>query len=277
MRATLFDLSARDRLRIEGADAAAFLNRLLTLDVLHLEVGCGARTFLLSSTGRVEACFHLLRTGEERFLAECGAGHGAEVCAQLDRYHFGERITFVPCDDLTVFTLQGDGAAELLPEAPSGPWDHVQTELGRVARVDRGGDGYDVWCAAAPTLDAERGDLALLERMRVAAGVPDFPAEYGPHSSPLEVSGTSGVTEQKGCYPGQEVIERTLAIGRPPRKLVRLTVADGVTPGAEVLAGGAKAGVVTSVVGALALALVKRKLEDDSELTCEGHGARFRT
>lgn len=286
--ALLFDLSARDRLRIEGPDAASFLNRLLTIDALRMPVGCGARPFLLEPTGRIVACFHLLRTGDEAFLAECTGGHGADVLGRLDMYHFGERIEFEAAETRTVLSLQGDGATAVLQASgvtpPAEPWDHHEVELDdvavRVARVDRvGTPGYDVWCAvedAAAVGDALRargatdGDAADLERMRVEGGVPDHPAEYGAHSSPLEVSGVSGVTEGKGCYPGQEVVERTLALGRPPRRLVRLALDGEVGVGATLRSADVAAGVVTSVVGHTALALVKRRLEDDVVLEAGG-------
>ncbi len=276
--ATLFDLSARDRLRIEGPDAASFLNRLVTIDVKNMAVGSGALTFLLEPKGRIQACFHLLRISRESFLAECSPGHGAEVCARLDVYLFGEQISFTPCEDLTVLSLQGRGARAMLVAAgikpPEAPWEHLQTELGRVARIDRAGPGFDIWCsdsaALQETLQTRAEGLRALETMRIEAGFPDHPAEYGPHSNPLEVSDRTGITEGKGCYPGQEVIERTLALGRPPRKLVRLVLEGEVVAGVAVLDGDKTVGVVTSVAGRAALALVKRKLETSDGLLCEG-------
>ncbi len=291
--AFLFDLSARDRLRIEGPDAPSFLHRLLTIDALGMPVGSGARPFLLEANGRINACFHLLRTGEDAFLAECTGGHGADVLQRLDMYHFGERIEFVAIESQTVLSVQGPGATVVLEAAgltpPAEPWAHHEADLAavhvRVARVDRaGGHGYDVWCAATEADavgDALRaggavdGDAAALEQMRVAAGVPDHPHEYGPHSSPLEISGTSGVSEGKGCYPGQEVIERTLALGRPPRRLVRLALDGDVSAGEALRTSDAAAGIVTSVAGRTALALVKRRLEDDVALETEA-GVRAR-
>ncbi len=293
MKTASFDLSARDRLRIEGPDAPSFLNRLLTIDARRMEPGAGARTFLLDAKGRIDACFYLLRTGPESYLVECAAGHGAEVLGKLDIYHFGERIEFAPCDDLTVLSIQGPGAVDALSTAgvtpPEAPWAHHEAHLGglavRLVRVDRGGDGVDVWCsdpgAVRAALGLRVGDAAELEAMRVEAGVPAHPNEYGPHSSPLEVSGTSGVTEGKGCYPGQEVVERTLALGRPPRRLARLELDGPVAAGAGLLSGDDAVGTVTSAseteAGVVALALVKRRLDPETTLrTSDGVTGRER-
>ena len=42
--------------------------------------------------------------------------------------------------------------------------------------------------------------------------------------TPLDVGCMGGIVQQKGCYPGQEVIERTIALGRPAKKLVSVSM-----------------------------------------------------
>ena len=63
-----------------------------------------------------------------------------------------------------------------------------------------------------------------LEALRVERGAPRVGFEYTSRYTPLDIEGErlAGVSESKGCYPGQEVIERTLALGKPSRVLVRL-------------------------------------------------------
>ncbi len=289
----VYDLSGRDRVRVEGPDAPAFLNRLLTVDCARMPVGGGSRAFLLNATGRVELCLHLLRVSDEAFLAECSAGHGEEVLGKLDLYHFGERLTFGPAAG-GLLSVHGPGAADTLLGAglpvPPAPYQHVEAAVGgqqiRVARVDReSGPGYDLWCADAAALRsrlvATPGDPGELERRRVLAGVPDHPAEYGPHSTPLEVGGTAGITEGKGCYPGQEVVERTIALGRPARALVRLVLSGEAHPEDTVCLDDEAIGALTSVArddaGTFhALALVKRKhAEHEGPLTCGATEARI--
>jgi folate-binding protein YgfZ len=60
---------------------------------------------------------------------------------------------------------------------------------------------------------------------RVALGAPAHGYEYSSRVTPLDIEPPNAlisITEGKGCYPGQEVIERTLALGRASRQLVRL-------------------------------------------------------
>ena len=76
----------RDVVRIEGPDAATYLQGQLSQDVLGLDVGDSAWTFVLQPQGKVEAWFRLTRVGDEAFLADVDAGFGEAVLARLQRF-----------------------------------------------------------------------------------------------------------------------------------------------------------------------------------------------
>ena len=278
----VFDLSHRDRLVFAGADCAPFLNRLLTYDITTMNPGDGARPFLLDARGRIRATFNLLCVATDEFWVDTAPGTGDALCAALDMYHFGERFEMSPQTGQTAFSVQGAQAYELLGRlgwrVPSAPWRHttVDTDAGqiRIARIDRArGPGYDVYMApeAVPALlktvvdaGAVAGGADALEMLRVEAGRADSPAEFGSHSSPLELDALDGLTDGKGCYPGQEVIERTICLGKPPRKLVSVAVEQAATPGTHLTDGDRNVGTLTSVVRLpdgqwVALALIKRR------------------
>lgn len=285
--AALFDLGERDRVRIVGPDAAGFLDRLLTLAVQALPVGHGSRAFLLDAKGRVRLAFHLLRERDASFLVDAAPGHGPEVVQALDMFHFGEALAFEPIEPgaLGALGLHGaDAGATLdaltLPR-PAAHGAHVSAEgpdgvALTVIRLDRTGQpGYEVLGppgaidalrAGAVAHGAQPSPTALLDAMRIAAGVPGFPGEYGEHATPLDVGTMDGITDAKGCYPGQEVIERTIAIGRPARRLVRVRLDQAVETPAEVKLDGKVIGRLTSVGeldGAVhGLALIKRRHAD---------------
>jgi folate-binding protein YgfZ len=70
------------------------------------------------------------------------------------------------------------------------------------------------------------------------------------------------VSFTKGCYPGQELVERMDSRGSTaPRRLCRVICAPGVQVGDEVVVDGETVGVYTTVVGMIALALIKRGVE----------------
>jgi folate-binding protein YgfZ len=134
-------------------------------------------------------------------------------------------------------------------------------------------------------LEAYVGDRPLagtwaLEALRVAAWRPRFGHENDHRTIPHEVDWLrTAVHLHKGCYRGQETVARVHNLGRPPRRLVMLHV-DGSAnvlpePGTDVMAGEKVVGQVTSSarhyeLGPIALALVKRNLALDLQVTVAG-------
>lgn len=102
------------------------------------------------------------------------------------------------------------------------------------------------------------------EAARIALGWPRLGAEIVPGESIPGGTGLAAVAVdfKKGCYPGQELVERMDSRGaEPPRSLRRVTLPEGTRPGDPVLDGSEPAvevGVVTSVAGTEALAWIKR-------------------
>lgn len=128
------------------------------------------------------------------------------------------------------------------------------------------------------------GELAW-EALRIEAGLPRWACEVDARAIPNELDWLrTGVHLNKGCYPGQETIARTVNLGRPPRRLVQLQLAgwQGQLPevGARVYlpAGdnpaGKVVGAITSVarhweLGNIALALVRRGVPAQAELAVD--------
>ena len=128
-------------------------------------------------------------------------------------------------------------------------------------------------CAAAPTSSGptapapdgvREGTAAELEAARVADGWPAMGAEIVPGETiPAETGVTAvAVDFRKGCYPGQELVERMDSRGAaPPRALRIVDVEPGAAPGDRIVHDGADVGVLTSVAGPVAIALVKRGVD----------------
>jgi folate-binding Fe-S cluster repair protein YgfZ len=66
------------------------------------------------------------------------------------------------------------------------------------------------------------------------------------------------ISYSKGCYIGQEVIQRVKTYSEPPKMLVQLEVADA-GPGEKIASGSEEIGTVTSATPALALGLVRKE------------------
>ncbi len=125
-----------------------------------------------------------------------------------------------------------------------------------LARINR----FKIRVAAETRLGDRRGAPAD-EAARVEMGWPRLGSEIIPGQTiPAGTGVTSlAVSFTKGCYPGQELVERMDSrAAEAPRSLRRLVVDAGASPGDPVLQDGDEVGVLTSVAGTRALGWVKR-------------------
>jgi len=184
-----------------------------------------------------------------------------ELLAAIDQYTFAEKITLQEQPDLQCVWVFGAPAP--LPGAAYA-FSHPASETGdsgltwqSVWAVDIGTWLSRVASGATPLSDSE------LELARLRALRPRLDHEITTAANPLELGMRDAVAENKGCYPGQEVIEKIVALGAPARRLVRIE-GHGPAPseGTPVSANGVEAGTVTSSVaegaGYLALAVVRK-------------------
>ena len=202
---------------LSGRDVTDLTQRLLTLDTRSLAEGSGSRCFLLDARGRVKHHFWLLRERADQLYAICegGRARAEELIDAIDMFIFSEdvRLTLEP---LSCLYLWGGGARDTLDQL---------TQLKRFAMSGHGVSDERLTLISPDQLESTLSALtdggyqavstSQLEALRVCWGAPST-HEYREGVSPLDVS-RDGISEGKGCYPGQEVIERTIAIGRPAR------------------------------------------------------------
>ena len=138
---------------------------------------------------------------------------------------------------------------------------------------------------ALASYDGELAGVAALEALRVEDLRPRLGVDTDGRTIPNETRwlGTA-VHLAKGCYRGQETVARVANLGRPPRRLALLHLdgSDSTLPvtGDAVLLGSREVGRVGTAVrhhelGPVALALVKRQVPDDADLTAGGVAARL--
>ena len=224
----------RDVVRVSGPDALTYLHGQVSQDLLGMAVGDSRWTFLLQPAGRVEVLARVRRTDDDTFVFDVDGGYGEALVARLE-----------PVPD------PGQGGRRAVP------W--------RVIAV-RGVDGVDdlVGPDPVPPEGVRRGHprraRAGSRRRRVAGdGFGDRPGETIPAETGIS---DRAVNFTKGCYPGQELVERMDSRGAAaPRRLRVLAVEEGAEPGDPIVHDGAEVGVLTSVAGARALGLVRRNVE----------------
>ena len=76
----------RDVIEVDGPDAGTYLQGQISQDVLALEVGASAWSFVLAPQGKVDAWFRVTRTSEQSYLLDLDAGFGEAVLARLQRF-----------------------------------------------------------------------------------------------------------------------------------------------------------------------------------------------
>ena len=163
------------------------------------------------------------------------------------------------------FVLEPTGKIEALARVHRSADDRFEldTDAGYgealLARLDR----FKIRVAADTSLRSAAGTRVVTadEHDRIVVGWPRMGAEIVPGETIPGGTGLTGiaVSYTKGCYPGQELVERMDSrAAEAPKSLRRLTVAEGTAPGDPVLDGETEVGVVTSVSGQAALAWIKR-------------------
>jgi aminomethyltransferase len=110
----MFDISHMGQLVAEGANAAPWLNEMLTNNIDKLEVGTGQYTFLLNERGGIIDDLIVYRTAPEEFLLVVNASRVDEDFAWL-RKHLGENGTLANRSaDYGGLAIQGPRVVELL-------------------------------------------------------------------------------------------------------------------------------------------------------------------
>jgi folate-binding protein YgfZ len=125
-------------------------------------------------------------------------------------------------------------------------------------------------CGQAPTYDMLPCGTAALETLRIEAGIPRYGAELGEETLLLEANLTNAVSFTKGCYIGQEIVERSRSRGHVNWKLVGIITSapDPPSPGAKLILEGKEVGEVTSSCASptlqktIALAYVRREVAE---------------
>jgi tRNA-modifying protein YgfZ len=115
--------------------------------------------------------------------------------------------------------------------------------------------------ATVESVSATTGSSDADEDARIAAGWPKMGAEIVPGEAiPAETGLTEvAVSYTKGCYPGQELVERMDSRGSmAPRHLSVLPRRADDAPGSAIVHDGAQIGTITSVGTTQVLAYVKR-------------------
>lgn len=291
--AVLVDRSRRAVITVTGAERNSWLHNISTQHVADLADGTVTENLSLDGQGRVED--HWIQTELDGVTyLDTESWRGEPLTAYLRKMVFWADVVVEPAD-LAVLSLLGPrlvdppvlevlGVVSLPAEMtavalPAGGFlrrmGGPDVELDLVVPRDQVAAWRDRLAAAG----VRAAGVWAYEAHRVAALRPRLGVDTDERTIPHEVGWIgSAVHLDKGCYRGQETVARVHNLGKPPRMLVLVHLdGSGERPatGDPVLAGGRTVGRLGTVVdhvdeGPIALALVKRGLLAETELTIGG-------
>jgi len=292
--AGVIDLSFRSRICLVGADRARYLHGQVTNDVKKLKAGEGCYAAVTTSKGKMESDLNIFCLAEE-LLLDFEPGLTEKITQRLEKYIVADDVQIVDAaPHYGLLSVQGPKAEAvvraigLFTEMPVKPLGSVKISdamVGEIYLVNNarlGVAGFDLFVpnnslgavadklvAAAKALGGGACGWTAFEMARVAAGVPRFGADMDETNLPLECGIESrAIVYNKGCYIGQEVINRVHSFGHVNKELRGLRLADELTVlpmrGDKLFQADKEAGYVTSAVklpggGNIALGYVRRE------------------
>jgi len=294
-RAAILDLSFRGRLCITGADRVRFLHGQVTNDIKRLRAGEGTYAALVSAKGRMESDLnvHFLR---EELLLDFEPGLTETVLHRLEKYIVADDVQVIDVGPLYgLLSVQGPQAAGVIrnsgsfPEIPDGKYQfkHLADPkagdlyLMNLPRV--GTSGFDLFVPlealasvaerlleGGRILAARWAGWEALETARIESGIPRFGVDMDNSNFPQECGiEANAVSYNKGCYIGQEVLNRIHTLGHVNRQLQGLKLAKDLKSlpikGDKLFVEGKEVGSITSAIASpklkqnIALGIVRKE------------------
>lgn len=215
-------------IKASGRDARRYLNNRLSNDLRGLAAGEAALAAALTAQGRVECLFTVFAESGEIFYLVADSGNRQDIVAVLGKYIVADRISLEDIGASGVFlhvAAPREVLAPVLASLGGSCCIRTASRLG-VEGVDLLMVGVDVHVALERFRDACGEGLSVTDYtlLRCKQGQPVFPDEVNDRVILTECGMRHAVSFSKGCYVGQEVIERSDAIGKLPRRLERIRI-----------------------------------------------------
>ncbi len=300
--AGVYDLGWRAFLRCAGRDRVRWLNGMVTNSIKELAENEGCYAFVLNAQGRIQGDLDIYRRSgdpDALWLATDRA-QIEPLLAFVRRYIIMDQVTLDPEDALTSIGIAGPDAAEYLRAAGL-----LSEELSPMHSSEALWQGhraiivsaysplvprYEVWIESHAAVELWKAlttggavpcGANAVEQLRIIEGTPAYGMDIGDRDLPQETNQLRALNFNKGCYLGQEIVERIRSRGSVHRTFSGF-VLTGEPPASKtpVLSGDKVVGELTSIARIsiseagerpLALGFVRREaLESKNALTANG-------
>jgi folate-binding protein YgfZ len=290
--AAIAPLTDRAFLHITGPDATRWLNGMVTNSIQALEPGQGNYNFLLNAQGRIQGDCTIYRTGPTdapEFILETDKHQIETIQTLLDKFIIMDDVELSRALDIDGLIPEQRGLAVLGTEAPRLLLQTIALLNQSLTTLPTSGtmlrdvaDGtpfvifappatttptYEVWCQSGLQLDLIRQNLLSLgtiqlsheaiEAHRILSATPKYGQDIRNTETnkdlPQETAQTHALHFNKGCYLGQEIVERIRSRGQVHRTFTAFTLTGSLpelpAPLEAMLAGQTRpAGEITSAI-----------------------------
>jgi len=263
----VYDLSSRVKFALTGSDRVRWLNGMVTNNVRDLTNGHGIYAFLLNPQGHILGDLYAYNRGDSLTI-DSEQSQSQKLLETFDHYIIMDDVEVANVSDkLTAIGIAGPKAGEVLRRAEVElpiltPLEFVDRTWRNVAVTVVRGDNdsfesYELWLLpdrgallwdALTEAGAKPTGTAALELLRIAAGTPRYGQDIRERDLPQETEQARALHFSKGCYIGQEIVERIRSRGNVHRKFIGFEV-QGEMPatGTKLELDGRNIGEITSV------------------------------
>ena len=262
----VYDLGWRAKIVLTGGDRVRWLNGMISNNVRDLATGHGVYAFLLNAQGRIQADLYAFQRGAS-LLVDTERSQREKVLQLFDHYIIADDVEVKDISDqLTALGLTGPESRNVLERAgisvpDLGYLQFADTKWNEVSITvlhsgEEAKDSWQVWIApeqvgslwdALVKAGAKPAGTAALNLFRISRGIPQFGQDIRERDLPQETGQMRALNFTKGCYLGQEIVERIRSRGAVHREFGAFAV-EGPLPeaGTKIHADGKEVGEITS-------------------------------
>jgi folate-binding protein YgfZ len=261
----VFALAWRSRINVSGKDRVRWLHNMVTNNVRDLPLNHGNYNFVLNAQGRIVGDIYIYNRGESFALATDTTQVEALTNA-MKRFIIMDRVELTnPGGDSVSIGICGPKAESVLSNAginASGmqPLEVRDVGVASIAAAlirgpEQKPDWFELWVDANEAqgvwnlmvkAGAKPVGTEALEIWRVLHGIPSYGQDIRDRDLPQETEQPQALNFTKGCYIGQEIVERIRSRGQVHRKFTGFAFGDTVpAPGKYDFEGRALAEITT--------------------------------
>ncbi len=255
----LFSITGRDRVR--------WLNGMVTNNIRDLSPARGVYSFVLNAQGHILGDLYVFNRGES-LVANVERQQAESLLQVLRRYIIMDKVEIEGLSGkMAVLGVAGPKSVEVLASAGIAVnieplqtadvnWNGMSATL--VRGDNPGFANFEMWVPIAQAeavwdsllqAGAEPAGEDTLETFRILCGIPKIGQDIRERTLPQETGQERALNYSKGCYIGQEIVERIRARGSVHRTFTGFEVEGSLpAPGTKIQSGGKDVGEITSVM-----------------------------